>query len=165
MSTTATGQQREVFSEFVRPSLWSLVPASLLGLGVGLVSLPILDTSISLALALLTTIATVAAFFGSGYWVKVVATEAGAFLQVGAARVPVSVLSGNRLARGAQMVAERGPNLDSRAFRKFQSGVPAVVIAEVADENDPTPYWIFNVRKAVELVEVLNSESTNLKKL
>ena len=165
MSTTATGQQRELFSEFVRPSLWSLVPALLLGLGVGLVSLPILDTLISLALGFLTTFATAAAFFGSGYWVRVVATEAGAFLQVSAARVPVSALSGNRLARGAQMVAERGPKLDARAFRKFQSGVPAVVIAELTDQNDPTPYWIFNVRNAVELVEVLDSESKKLRKL
>jgi hypothetical protein len=160
MSSPVTHAQSIAFAEFVRPTLWSLVPCSLLGVGVTLVSLPILETPLSLVFGALTALATVAAVFGSGYWVKVIRSADVAILQVGAARILVDQLSAPRLAQGAEMMAERGPKLNARAYRKFQSGVPTVVIVDVADDQDPTPYWIFNLRKAGELVALLESNPT-----
>jgi hypothetical protein len=51
--------------------------------------------------------------------------------------------------------AERGRNLDPRAWIHFQGSVKTLVKVEINDSSDPTPYWLFSTRKPSELKKVL----------
>jgi hypothetical protein len=160
---TALDNQQNVtlFEERVYPSPWSLLPAILLGLGVWLVSLPILDALLSGFFGVATSLATIAAFAASAYRVAVVKSTSGSVLHVASARIPLSKLGDARVATGPEMARERGPRLDARSYRKFQSGVKSLVIVEVVDQNDPTPCWVFNVRRAERLLTALETEKAS----
>lgn len=56
----------------------------------------------------------------------------------------------------AKAFEERGRNLNPKAFAKFQAGVKELVLVEVIDDSDPTPYWIFSTRNAEVLAARLN---------
>jgi hypothetical protein len=54
-----------------------------------------------------------------------------------------------------QSRAERGPNLDARAFICFQPSVKTMIKMTQIDGTDPTPYWLFSTRRPQELKKVL----------
>lgn len=145
------------FAEFVRPSLWVLLPAILLGLGVGLVALPLIEPAIALGLSLAVTLITALTFFRSGYTVAIESNDGARILRVGAASIPVDSLGEIRIASGREMLDERGPKLHARSYRRFQSGVKTLVVIEITDAADPTPFWVFNVRRANDLASALKS--------
>ncbi len=145
------------FTEFVRPSLWVVLPAILLGLGVGLVALPLIEPAISLGLSIAVTLLTALTFFRSGYTVALESKDGTRVLRVGAANIPVESLGEIRIVSGREMLDERGPKLHARSYRRFQSGVKTLVVIEITDAADPTPFWVFNVRNANELASALRS--------
>ena len=51
--------------------------------------------------------------------------------------------------------AERGRNLDPRAWIHFQGSVKTLCKVWINDPDDPTPYWIFSTRNPEELKRVL----------
>jgi hypothetical protein len=51
--------------------------------------------------------------------------------------------------------AERGPNLDSRAFLAIQASAPTMVKIRVTDPEDPTPYLLVSSRHPDELISAL----------
>jgi hypothetical protein len=64
---------------------------------------------------------------------------------------------------GVHAVAERGPNLDARAWTRFRAGIGAVVRLEIVDDADPTPYWLFSTRRPELLVSALRSARAEVK--
>jgi hypothetical protein len=54
-----------------------------------------------------------------------------------------------------QAFAERGRDLDSRAFIHFQGSVKTLIKVYLNDPEDPTPYWLFSTRKPEQLKKVL----------
>lgn len=58
-----------------------------------------------------------------------------------------------------RLFTERGPNLDARAFTCFQVGVQKAIRVEIADDDDPTPYWLFCTRNPEHLAKLLNEQS------
>ena len=144
-----------VFAEFVRPTFWVLLPSSLLGAGAGLVALPLIEWWIVAALSLIVTASAFLAFLKTGYKVAIETSENGLVLRVGSASIPVVKLGKLRIVAGSEMRDERGPKLHALSYRRFQSGVKDLVVIEITDASDPTPFWVFNLRKAKEFVAAL----------
>ena len=78
-------------------------------------------------------------------------------LRVGKAVIGLEYLGAASAFVGPPAIAERGPQLDARAWTRFRAWINPVVRVEINDEADPTPYWLFSTRRPTELVTVLRS--------
>lgn len=76
-------------------------------------------------------------------------------LVAGRARVPVRLISAATPFRGEEATLQRGRLLDARAWLLIRGWVSPVVKIELADETDPTPYWIVSSRTPDALVAAL----------
>ncbi|MEY3889406.1 MAG: hypothetical protein RI931_528 [Actinomycetota bacterium] len=77
-------------------------------------------------------------------------------LRVGKAMIPTSALGLATPIRASDAFAERGPNLNARAFIKFQPTVKTLIKIEITDPQDPTPYLLFSTRRAEILANAIN---------
>lgn len=82
---------------------------------------------------------------------------ANGILRVGKASIGLEYVGAASAFAGAHAVAERGTNLDARAWTRFRAWIGPVVRLEIIDEADPTPYWLFSTRRPQELVAVLRA--------
>jgi hypothetical protein len=67
-------------------------------------------------------------------------------LVAGRARVPVQLIGPVTPFRGEEATLQRGRLLDARAWLLIRGWVSPIVKIEIADESDPTPYWILSTR-------------------
>lgn len=81
----------------------------------------------------------------------------GGELQVGAAHVPLRHLGQVHVIVPADKRRTLGPDLDPAAFVQHSAWVKPLVRVELTDPRDPTPYWIFSVRRATELAALLQA--------
>ncbi|MHC5796105.1 DUF3093 domain-containing protein [Lacisediminihabitans sp. FW035] len=81
-------------------------------------------------------------------------------LVAGRARVPVGLIGTVTPYRGEEATLQRGRLLDSRAWLLIRGWVSPVVKIEIADETDPTPYWIVSTRTPDALVAALATART-----
>ncbi len=77
-------------------------------------------------------------------------------LSVGKVRIETKWLGSAIEVTGKDAFLERGPRLDTRAFTRFQIGVKSLVKIELADPQDPTPYWLIATRNAEVLAGLIN---------
>lgn len=68
-------------------------------------------------------------------------------LRAGAAHLPASAVGKVSGFDGPDATAERGIRLDARAWLVIRGGVSPVVRIVVADDTDPTPYWLVSTRR------------------
>ena len=80
---------------------------------------------------------------------------ADGMLRVGRARIERSFVGAVTAHTGADAVAERGTRLDARAWLALRGWISGVVRIEIADDSDPTPYWLVSTRHPEELAAVL----------
>ncbi|MFJ4296832.1 DUF3093 domain-containing protein [Curtobacterium sp. NPDC089689] len=85
--------------------------------------------------------------------VEVTETE----FRAGRAHLPRELVGDVEGFTGADATAQRGPQLDARAWTLFRGYVRGVVKVEVRDEADPTPYWLVSVRRPDEVVAALRA--------
>ncbi len=85
-------------------------------------------------------------------------TLRGGELRVGPARIPVHALGHLEVIHPNTKRRALGPELDPAAFVLHTGWVGPVLRIAVTDPADPTPYWIFSVRRAEELATLLRSE-------
>ena len=78
-------------------------------------------------------------------------------LRVGKASIGLEYVGAASAFTGNHAVAERGPSLDARAWTRFRAWISPVVRVEIADDADPTPYWLFSTRRPQELVAALRA--------
>jgi hypothetical protein len=78
-------------------------------------------------------------------------------LRVGKASIGLEYVGAASAFTGTYAVAERGPGLDARAWTRFRAWIGPVVRVQIADDADPTPYWLFSTRRPQELVAALRS--------
>lgn len=78
-------------------------------------------------------------------------------LRVGRARVERSFVGAVTAHDGADAVAERGTRLDARAWLVLRGWISGVVRIEIADDADPTPYWLVSTRRPAELARALTT--------
>ena len=78
-------------------------------------------------------------------------------LRAGRARIERTFVGAVTAHAGADAVAERGTRLDARAWLMLRGWISGVVRIEIADESDPTPYWLVSTRRPAELAAALTS--------
>jgi hypothetical protein len=83
----------------------------------------------------------------------------GGELRVGPAHIPVRHLGEIQLITPDAKRRALGPGLDPAAFVLHTGWVGPVLKITIADPADPTPYWIFSVRRAEELAALLQANT------
>jgi hypothetical protein len=78
-------------------------------------------------------------------------------LRVGPARIAVHFLGPPEVIYPNAKRRALGPDLDPAAFVLHAGWVGPVVRVAITDPADPTPYWIFSVRRADELAALLRA--------
>lgn len=76
-------------------------------------------------------------------------------LRVGAASLPLRHIGRTEIVRPADKQVALGPELDPTAFLLHRAWIGPVVRVEVTDPADPTPYWIFSVRRPEALLAAM----------
>lgn len=76
-------------------------------------------------------------------------------LRAGRARIDLTFVGDAAAFTGSEATAQRGPELDARAWLLLRGGVPAVVRIDIVDPEDPTPYWLVSTRNPDRLVSEL----------
>jgi DUF3093 family protein len=83
----------------------------------------------------------------------------GGELRVGPAHIPVRHLGEIQMITSDTKRRALGPGLDPAAFVLHAGWVGPVLQITVTDPADPTPYWIFSVRRAEELAALLQANT------
>lgn len=78
-------------------------------------------------------------------------------LRAGRAHLPLTVVANVAAARGADAVHERGVRLHADAWLLIRGWIPDVVRVELADPDDPTPYWLISTRHADALADAIRA--------
>ncbi|WP_029088659.1 DUF3093 domain-containing protein [Brevibacterium album] len=146
-STTAV-----LFSERLHPSAGWSIGAFLLSAMTSLLLIPISPWA-GVGLALLVMLAVLAGLVRAS--ARVVVT-ADTFVAGGAA-IERRFITGAQGFDAAGSFAQRGRELDVRAFLMLRPWVRTVVRVDIADPADPTPYWLVSTRRPRELAAALNS--------
>ena len=81
----------------------------------------------------------------------------GGELVVGRARLPVAFIGEVDVIRPAGKRVALGPELDPAAFMVHRAWVGPLIRVRLTDPADPTPYWIFSVRRPERLAELLRT--------
>ena len=140
------------FMERLTPSAWMFAASALLIPGGLLVFLPVsLPVAIVAAVGFFT--AACAALLITAPVIEVDAD----MLRAGRARLPLRLVSDAVAFRGEEARAERGVRLDARAYLSIRGWVDPVVRVELADPDDPTPYWLVSTRRPDALVEAIRA--------
>ncbi|WIE55997.1 DUF3093 domain-containing protein [Curtobacterium sp. MCBD17_003] len=121
-----------------------VIPASLL------VFLPI-NTTVGVVVAISMELAVLVMLWLLAPIVEVTEDE----FRAGRAHLPRSAVGAVQGYDGSAATRERGPTLDARAWTLFRGYVHGVVKVEVADAQDPTPYWLVSVRHPDQVVAAL----------
>jgi hypothetical protein len=77
-------------------------------------------------------------------------------LRIGSVAIDRALLGGVEVISSANAFKERGVNLHSRAYTRFQIGVKELVKVEIKDELDPTPYWLIATRNPEVIAGFIN---------
>jgi hypothetical protein len=83
-----------------------------------------------------------------------VTTEA---FHAGRARLPIQFVGSATAYREPDATAQRGAQLDTRAWPLIRGWVSPVVRVTVTDTEDPTPYWLVSSRHPEKLVDALET--------
>lgn len=83
----------------------------------------------------------------------------GGELQVGPARIALCHLGRVQLIPPAGKRRALGPDLDPAAFVVHRAWIGPLLRVELTDPQDPTPYWIFSVRRGADLAAVLRTST------
>jgi len=140
------------FREKLYPSAWIFIATALVIPASLLVFLPI-NVIAGAAVAIGLYGAIVVLLIATTPTVEVGAGE----LRAGRARLPLAVVAGTRAAHGPDAVHERGIGLHADAWLLIRGWIPDVVRVDLADPDDPTPYWIISSRRADALAAAILS--------
>lgn len=139
-----------IYRERLWPAPWLFIATALVIPASFLVFLPI-SVPAGIATAIVLYTACVVGLLMASPTIAVTETE----LLAGRARLPRAVISGAEGFTADDATLQRGQKLDARAWLLIRGWVSPVVRVDLADENDPTPYWLISTRKANELVAAL----------
>lgn len=141
------------YAERVFPSISFLVAGLFLPAALFLVSLPF-----SLELAFFVAAGSYVSLLAASYLLapKILLTED--VLQVSRAVISTKHLGSASVVERQDQFSERGQKLSTLAYTRFQIGVKGLVKIEIADESDPTPYWLVATRHPEVLAGYLNAK-------
>ncbi|MEO6533027.1 MAG: DUF3093 domain-containing protein [Pseudolysinimonas sp.] len=78
-----------------------------------------------------------------------------ALFSAGRARLPMAVVAAATPFTGQEATAQRGTQLDARAWLLLRGWIAGVVKIQLDDPSDPTPYWLVSTRHPAELAAAL----------
>jgi hypothetical protein len=139
-----------LYRERIWPSVWGFVATALVIPASLVVFLPI-NPFAGVIVAIVLYAAIVVVLVATSPVIEVTRGE----LVAGRARVPVELISSATPFRGEDATLQRGRLLDARAWLLIRGWVSPVVKIDIADEGDPTPYWIVSTRAPDALVAAL----------
>ncbi len=139
-----------LYRERLWPSPWVFLTTALVIPASLLVFLPISPIA-GVAVAVLLYAAVVGVLVATTPTIEVTADE----LRAGRARLPRAVIAAAEAHHGAEATAQRGVHLDARAWLLVRGWLPDLVRIDLADPDDPTPYWLVSTRNADALASAL----------
>lgn len=148
--TDRAAAPRPRHDERLRPAGWVWASAAGLCVSAGVLVVPVAATAalpVTAAVAVLLAVALVR----SSPRVRVDASG----LQAGRARLPWAALGEVTPLEPAEMRTELGVGLNALAFLCIRGWVPGGVKVAVADDDDPTPYWLVSSRRPAALAAAL----------
>jgi hypothetical protein len=131
------------------PSLWCV--AGTISGSLGLTVLPVAGPVGAIALGAGAVAATTWALLRSSARIRL---QDGVF-RAGKARIPAGLLGRAVAVDARQMSALRGPQANARAYLCQRAWVREGVLIEIADPQDPVPYWLVSSRRPQDLVSAL----------
>lgn len=143
-----------VFREVLRPSWWMFIIAALMIPTTILVCAPF-NIQLGVVLSIIVYVAIIIPMIFFSPAIEVTETE----LKVGKAHISRDFITGASAYAGSHAIAARGVNLDARAWLLLRGWINPLVRVDIADPEDPTPYWLFSSRNPEELVAVLRKAS------
>ncbi len=150
MQTDKQNMQALRYHERVLPSIGSFLPVLLVAPTLWLMLLPIAPMVGVFAGLLISTIICIFMIANS----PLIQVRDGLLL-VNKANISIDAIGDAIIIDKKFAFAERGPNLDSRAFLAIQASVPTMVKIKVIDPADPTPYLLVSSRRPDELISAL----------
>lgn len=141
----------EAYRERLWPAAWVFLATALVIPASLLVFLPI-----SLAAGITVAIVLYGAIVGVLLLTTPVVEVSGGELRAGRARIERRHVGTATSFEGAEATQQRGTALDARAWLLIRGWITGVVRVEIADPEDPTPYWLISTRRPAELARVLN---------
>lgn len=138
------------YREKLWPARWILV-ATLLVIPASALTFAPLSWALGFGVGLVLYAGCVGLYALAGVPVEVTDGE----FRAGRARIDRSFIAGASAFTGPEATAQRGPELDARAWLLLRGGVHAVVRVDIDDPNDPTPYWLISTRNPDLLVSEL----------
>ncbi len=78
-------------------------------------------------------------------------------VRVGRASIPSDLLGECTAYRGADATAERGRLADARAWLCIRGWIGPVVKMQIADPQDPTPYWLVSTRRPGDFIDAVTA--------
>lgn len=139
-----------LYRETLSPSLWAMISAGVVAPMAALVITPI-DTTAALIVGVLVGVAFIAILVVSS---PVVQIRDGVFF-AGRAHIDVAYLGDCQALVGEEARTARGAGLHPRAWHTIRGGIDGVVIVNITDPDDPTPYWVVSSRTPDRLVAAL----------
>ena len=155
MSDSTQTPNPVIYRETVWPSVIAVAPILLLAPATALVVTPFTDFVIATLVGSFAFV--VCLFIVLALAPKIVVTSnAGRLnLHAKAASIDAEFIERVEIIEKGQVSAERGPLLDARSYRVFQTSVHQMVKVHLKDKNDTTPYWLVSTRKPMELKKAL----------
>lgn len=142
---------RRMYRERVWPTPTWFLAAGLLVPAVILALAPI-NLTLGIVLSVLIYLGAVWFFIGMSPVVEVSETE----LRAGRGRIERTFLGEARVVGSDEMFEQLHSGLDARAWLCLRNWTKGLVRIELADPNDPTPYWLVSTRHPDALVAALS---------
>lgn len=142
------------YREVLRPSVWMYFAAALIVPTIILTMAPF-NLPLGVLMALGVYVLIVLAMVLSSPKIELTATE----LWVGQAHIERQFIGAVSAYSGSHATHARGPGLDARAWLFLRGWINPVVRIDIADPEDPTPYWLFSTRQPEVLVAALRQRS------
>jgi hypothetical protein len=139
------------YSERLWPSAWVWAVVLLVAASGGLVVVRVAPLWVSVVVAVACVALAAWGLTRSSSRVAVVGDD----LVAGRARIPVTLLGAPRVVERAEFLRLRGPGADVRAYLCQRGWIPQGVQVDVADPQDPTPYWLVSSRRPRRLAAAL----------
>ncbi|MDC7121806.1 DUF3093 domain-containing protein [Cellulomonas fimi] len=139
-----------VWSERLWPGPWGWTMLVAFTLMLGVVLLPV-DAGLAVVVGL---VALVAGLTAAVLLTPTVSVQGGV-LRAGRAHIPVALLGEVTVLDAEALRDELGPRLDARAHVCLRGWVRSGVRVELADPDDPTPYWLVSSRRPDGLARAL----------
>lgn len=142
---------KALYKERVLPSILFYLATVTLPVSLVLVALPFSDV-VGFVMAGTSILLIVGLTWLAAPLITLTETE----LRIGNVAIDRELLGNAEVIKSADAFKERGVNLHSRAYTRFQIGVKELIKVEIRDELDPTPYWLIATRNPEVIAGILN---------